>query len=73
LHSDAAAARDAFQHDRVANAFGILRRLVEGLDKAGTWEKGHSAFLGNFARGMLQAKQREMFGAWSDEDDARFL
>jgi len=22
---------------------------------------------------MLQAKQREMFGAWSNEDDARFL
>src|SRR5262249_39780585 len=69
LHSYAAAARHALQHDRIADFFGCFQSLASAFNQPRPRQKRHTALLGNLTRRVLQAKKRKMFGPWTNEGD----
>ena len=70
LHADAAPARGAFQHDRIADARGLGQSLVLGGQQARARQKRHPRRLRQRAGAMLQAEGAQMVGSRADEGDA---
>ena len=70
LHADAAAARRALQHHRVADDLRLRQRLAEIFQQAGAGQQRHAAVLGQRARGVLEAEVADMPGFGADKGDA---
>ncbi len=69
--ADAAAARGAFQHHRIADALGLRQRLAQAGQQAGARRHRHAGFGRQFTRAVLQAELADLLRRGADEGDAR--
>jgi hypothetical protein len=70
-HADAATARGAFQHDRVADSFSGLQRGVHVLEKPRAFEHRYALFRCDRAGRVLQAEGAKLRRRGSNKRDAR--
>ena len=73
LHADAAPARRALEHDRVADGLRFAQRVVESGEHAAAGQQRHARGLGETPRLVLQSEARQVFGPRADERDAAVL
>ena len=72
-HPDAAAARRALQHHRIADALHLDRRRIRARDEARARQQRHAVLLRDGARGVLQAEDAHLLRRRPDERETRLL
>ena len=69
-HANAAAARCAFEHHRIADPRRLAVRLRQVVQQAATGQQGHALRFGQRPRRVLQAKGAHLCWRGADEGDA---
>ena len=73
LHTDAAAARRALQHDRIAEGLCLPEGVVRVRQQTGPGEQRQPALCGQPPGGVLQAEVADLLRRGTDESDAAGL
>ena len=68
-HADTAAARCAFEHDRIAHAFAGQQRGVKAIEQLGAFQQWDVVLLGQRPRGVLEAEHPQLFRRRADKSD----
>ncbi len=69
LQADAAAARGALDHHRIADPLSLVARRLGGRDQAAARRERHACLLGDLAGLMLQAEGPHVLGSRANESD----
>ncbi|KPB21503.1 Uncharacterized protein AC518_4386 [Pseudomonas syringae pv. syringae] len=68
-HADAAAARRALEHHRVADGASCRDGRLQTVEQFGAFEHGHAMLLGQRSGGVLEAEYAQLLGRRADEGD----